>query len=402
MDEEILNKIESNENNSKALKMWPGLGFYYDEKEEIIWFCTYWDCFLCAYSIRQKRTVKLEWIPDDTENRALLFSDIKRVGNVLVLIPCWSKSLFFYDLKNNEFDKITIEDIANLKYDRCGFAEVYDDNLYIFPYYGSSIFKVDVINKTYNEVISVPTRMIHENEISRFQTSHCVEGSCVYFLSSVSNSVYKFNMKDYTLGDIPLGDSDMVFNTVSVFAGNKIILSTQDGKIVIGENDNKDMYTIHRMPNHNIVDAIEKRGPAYIDSVVVGDKVIIFPNIAGNIIEISMNPIKIDEITIPELNHYEDYVDGWRVEGFSNALLVDRRIIVFSRRKGLLIIAEDDFRNPIMISIEGLRNIEEYALMYQNVDRLFVYENNNMFSLKPFLCYLAMDEDERRKKHGYI
>ncbi len=322
---------------------WAPFGWYYDCGNETIWFVDYWSNLLCEYSLSDKSYKSLTAISSKTYNdQSCLYSDIKRIGDNLLLSPCNADNPVLYNISRKEFQTISIDGFLS-GFNRYGLLELYNDSVYMFPYAENNICKIDLrTNMCCCVGLKITKNKIKDGDISLFQMQHSRKGNIVVFLSALSNEVYIFDMENENIKTIRVGDISDIFNTVVSLEDGNYLLSLQNGNFYIVD-----------LINNRIVDRIndqsgiitetneDERGPLYMDSVLHKRIVWNFPYQAKYIKGIDVESLEIKTI---DLSPYrmEDYNERWQVAGFSMIEKTNSGFVGFWNRKGKLFVMSED------------------------------------------------------------
>ena len=176
--------------------VWAAYGF--DIKGENIWFCSYWDNFLCCYSLAEKRVIRIEEIPEHGKQREFLFSNVAIVDtNLIALIPSNAASLFLYNIENRSFMEFPVDIPEGIHNKFCGYAK-YNDYLYIFPVNCDVIIRLNLKSKEIHRISDWNNEIETTGSIMAFQMKNCICGENIFLISAVSNKIMRFRMSDFS------------------------------------------------------------------------------------------------------------------------------------------------------------------------------------------------------------
>lgn len=170
-------------------------------------------------------------IPGETFQKARLYSDIQQYEEKLIFVPMAADEIAIYDIKNNKFIKIKINDqndTSNLykqdyKFSKC---IIYKEYAYFFCVSFPAIAKLDLKNYEMHYLVDwkkfFDGKKICEKKVY-FRNAYEKEGK-VYLPSCCDNQVVEFEMEQERFQHYEIGENGDNFSDI-VFCENKICIS---------------------------------------------------------------------------------------------------------------------------------------------------------------------------------
>lgn len=325
--------------------VWSGLGYDFDEYGNI-WFVSYWNSFLCCYSIKERKLMRIEVIKDKSSQNAFLFSDVKIFGNEIVLVPANAFCIYIYDISKREFTEINIRNSIREQGNKFMSCVLFQDELYMVPYSCPSIFAINRFSKKIREVINFNGMIELEGDLSSFRYSFCTVGNSFYLVSALTNKILKFNMETERVSIYNVGDSNDRYSTITNLSKNEFAMFTQNGDCVIW-NLEKESYSKFKssFEDFGFVKTEDLRGAAFTDSVRIGDILYAFPSLCNTGICFSIKDQSFTKVFSDFANKYDDYMGLYDTVGFSRIKVVGNHLYGFSRKKGIFFDADLSLNN---------------------------------------------------------
>lgn len=320
--------------------VWSGLGYDFDEHGNV-WFVSYWNSFLCCYSIKERKLARIEVVKDKSSQNAFLFSDVKVVGNEIILVPANAFSIYIYDITKREFTEIGIQGSLREQGNKFMSCVLFHDELYMMPYSYPCILAINRFSKKIREVVNFRGMIELEGGLSSFRYSFCEAANSLYLLSALTNKVLQFNMETEKVSIYSVGDLNDRYNTITNLSINKFAMFTQNGECVIWDMEEKSCSKFETsLTEFGRVKADDLRGTAFTDSVRAGDFLYVFPNLSDKGICFSIKDQSFTKLVDDVAEEYDDYIGLYDTAGFSRIMVRGDRIYGFVRKKGIFFEAD--------------------------------------------------------------
>ncbi len=222
-----------------------GMGIINGDK---IWFVPSEYCCLCQYNYRTQEVLKFIYLEGATNMRGTHYSILKYL-HYIVLIPTRDMNIFIYDIDTEDMQRITLKGKENTEEKFVAFA-VWNQYIYMFPFVYSHILKLNMENMHLEYIESENIKECHIK--GRNFTETCVViGDVANLLLHNSNKICEYNMKEKSEKIFIVGDDNVCYKTMCRYKDNGIILSDQNGNIIIlGEKKEQIIYVASEEKNY--------------------------------------------------------------------------------------------------------------------------------------------------------
>lgn len=305
--------------------VWAAYGF--DIKGENIWFCSYWDNFLCCYSLAEKRVIRIEEIPEHGKQREFLFSNVAIVDtNLIALIPSNAASLFLYNIENRSFMEFPVDIPEGIHNKFCGYAK-YNDYLYIFPVNCDVIIRLNLKSKEIHRISDWNNEIETTGSIMAFQMKNCICGENIFLISAVSNKIMRFRMSDESYQIYKVGKSTK-YCTMTHLKDEKFLLSDDEGNCTITDLKTEN-YTLYENKIPNFAShRYDVDRATFIDEFIYNDKVYLIPGQANMIVEFSIGQKEIrsahiNDVMVCDIENINKKNKIWTGEKYSFMHLIE-------------------------------------------------------------------------------
>lgn len=292
-------------------RTWTAYGSLLDK--DTIWYVNYRGVLLCAYSLAERKMKKVEVIPYSGRRSQLLYSNVLKAGDTLILVPANALDMCLYDMETERFEKVPLHvpvDSSNLF---CG-GIVWKGHVYLIPYEYPYIVKVNLSTKRAEKVCRVQESVSAEPGEAAFQYNYVQNGQRVFFLSALENKIFCFDMDTESVEAKEVGETGAVLSALSLTGDGGLAAIDQQGSIYIISED---------LANWEVYDAgIKTDSPlkSYADAICADGSVFFFPAHADTLLEYRSDQKRVSRIEFED-NERNDYKESMWSGGIKFSLL---------------------------------------------------------------------------------
>lgn len=191
---------------AEDIPIWPS-AFCVDGED--IWFVHGKINVLMRYNMREEHTYIVGAISDKVEFRGKLYCGMHKWKNKIFIIPCWAKEIIVYDIDNNQFQKILIDN-SEAYFSKILFIKSYmkEEVIYCVPCHYHAIVKIDVKN---NQVIYVTIALdvnVHINDAVWVNNK-------IIGIYSCTDQLLVYDSKTDAVNLIRMGNSERQYNRIT-------------------------------------------------------------------------------------------------------------------------------------------------------------------------------------------
>lgn len=248
------------------------------------WFVDGQRDILYYIDLKQNKCKYITDIPNTETRKFRLSPRCLKIQNEIYLMPDFSGKIWVYNLNNNQFEQIVIDNPNNVRLGIYRFW-IHRNMIYALSTGLKKIIEIDIRKKAICNYF-----MLSDSDEEEVDNAAAIRvGEDIYCVSSVFNLVYKFNLesKQITTYVVPMVESG--FQTIS-FDGRLFWLSGCCKEIYIWDKENNSTKVIRDFPQNfgiydfsgnseNILDctAVKYDTPTFIESMLVGNYIWFIP-----------------------------------------------------------------------------------------------------------------------------
>lgn len=313
---------------SKNGLLWSVTGFEIDNDE--LWFVSYWNSFLCCYSLKEERIKIIEPVPK-AQHIECAYCNIAISEDIVILIPCCANNIAFYDKKEKKFFFKEFSE-KNVKFDKFFGYKIWNNNLYLFGIRYPAILKMDLSTKEI-AYLTEWTNKIKTGLMSIcFQTDYYIDKCKVYMLSALENQVMIFNVETEKSEILKIGEEGAVYSTITKIDKNLFLLTTQNGDCVIADIQHNSFVKTKNELSNFIPYRYDNRYSNFMDAIRHGEDIYFFPGQANKIVKYSLK-----DNMFEEKHWFEDCIGDMTCKGnlFSKIKEIDDYLYGFELETNL-------------------------------------------------------------------
>ncbi len=357
---------------------------------DVLWYVNYRGTLLCCYSVKEKKMKKVEVIPYKGKRSQLLYSNVLKTGNWLILIPANAFEVCLYDVETGAFKKLYLNIPTDSFNTFCG-AAVWNDYVYLFPYNYRYIVKLNLKEKQTEQVCDVQGLVRTELDRMIFQYACVQKEQTVFFLSAVENKILCFDMDAESVMVKEVGEADAVFSTLTLMDDGRFVSIDQRGRIYIISEDLISWEICDCATEIGLDKEMEGNTKPYADCICMDNKIFFFPTAIDALLEYQIDKKSVRRIAIHE-EEKTDYQEAMWAENIRFSLLHiwNNQICGFYTKTGkFFLFHPDDDQMKFYEADSYLGEIESGRIMKQMMRQGAVLESNHSYdSLTRFLNVL--------------
>lgn len=262
---------------------------------------------LCYINLKKNKCEYIVNIPNNETCKFRLNPRCLKIENEIYLMPDLGKKVWVYNLKNDQFEHIEIDNPNSVRLGIYKFW-VYDHEIYALSVGLKKIIEINIEKNTISNYFAIP---IPDGEEMDNDAGIRV-GENIYCASSSLNQIYQFHLKSKQIITHVVPEVEGGFQTIS-FDGHLFWLSGNRKEIYLWDKENSTTKVLNDFPPdfgiydflgncENILDraAVIYNTQTFVASMTVGDYIWFIPYQTNNIIYVDQATYQIYTLEVEE------------------------------------------------------------------------------------------------------
>lgn len=193
---------------------------YFREKDKLYFLPANKGITYELYQLNMKTGIikKYMTLPGMPENISMCYSQIKRIKNKIILVPCNTEDLYVYDMEKEQAIKIILPNIKGNKELFNGAVE-YEDKIFLIPKSHHAIICVDIMQYRVVSEFSecIKPFLLENNEAWLFTTAYLMREQYLYLATCNDSRILVLNVKNGSyeikkIGEYSYGYVHMIYD----------------------------------------------------------------------------------------------------------------------------------------------------------------------------------------------
>lgn len=350
-----------------------------------IWFVPYEYCCLCQYDYKVNHIVEFIFL-DGASGMFGTHYSLAKYKNYIILVPTRDMNIFVYDIEGKNLQRIPLKGDINTKEKFIANA-VWKHYIYMFPVIYPQILKLDLDAM---EIEYIDCKSV----VEYFATNQSYTDICItieniaYLLIYGSNKICEFNMETNTERIIVAGGDAVCYKTMCRYGDKGIILSDQQGNIVVLDENKEQVSCI-----------VSEEDINFNSCIPIMDGYLFIPfgrNLDYVYLEdCRRKKIKTDTVIKPTV-----WADNWKYATYSRCFYNENTAVLFNllnRSLCMLDCKTWKMREEFIILDDLSEDVAEKTYHMMSKTHIIQEKKDGVLNLKGLLKYTESDKEGKKQ-----
>lgn len=344
-------------------------------------------------------------IPGEEKQGKILYGEILQAGHKLYLIPFDAEAIAVFDMETMSFEKIALRYPGNGKFIK---AHLYHNCIYMVPFSYPCLARLDCSSHKveYDKRILEEMKGLQKEEGGFSYNGSVLIGNQLYMAMYLSNHVVIMDLETGNYEVQQIGEEDDNYSCMWGEDGKFILGSNEGRKLTFWNQETGEIKEITGYPDQWKGDT-----RCFYDMARMGDEVYLFPYTGNKVLKVSLNSLKISEVSANSGHEESDRKNGYYSSPI-NYLMVrklseDRILTQSAYEYGLTIFHRNETTEniPVRLSWENMPYHDEELFGRQGDNLPWAVSETKLYSVKMFIRYVYRgihDRKRQKKEYGKI